>query len=83
MNEDPREGWPSASGAEANSLCPPRFLAQRGMPELPESREAESSTAVHAALAGQPIRQLTSEEHDALERYRALEAKILESWHTP
>lgn len=48
---DPRAGWTSASNAQADSLCPGRHLAQRGIPET-AGEYAESGRKVHAALAG-------------------------------
>lgn len=54
MNLDERGPWTSASNAAADRLCPGRFLAQRGMPELPEQQETSSGIRIHAWLEGKP-----------------------------
>lgn len=48
--QDERGGWTSASNAEADSLCPGRHIAQRGLPEGAKGADAESGTRIHAWL---------------------------------
>lgn len=48
---DERRGSTSASNAMADSLCPGRHLAQRGLPDTTSSA-SETGTRIHAALSG-------------------------------
>lgn len=51
QTQDIRRGWTSASNAEADLLCGARHLSQRGVPEPPKSKEADSGQRIHQALA--------------------------------
>lgn len=51
---DERKGATSASSAESDLLCPGRFLAQQGLPEM-VSEDALSGTRIHAWLAGKEV----------------------------
>lgn len=72
---DPRMGATSASSAEADSLCPGRFQAQRGLPEI-KSEDAASGTRIHEALAGKVI-QLSPDEQEIKERCEEIEQKLV------
>ena len=60
--KDEREGWTSASSAEADALCPGRHLAQRGIPEPEQSPEAASGTRIHAWLEDHKSAPLLSDD---------------------
>lgn len=61
---DERQNLPSASGLERIALCPGSWAAEQTSPAPDTSSpEADSGTAIHAALAGEkPARPLTEEE---------------------
>jgi hypothetical protein len=79
---DEREGWTSASSAEADSLCAGRHLAQRGLPEEVKSADADTGTRIHAALqAGTPDGSdnsptLTGDDCDTFEKCRDIEMEV-------
>lgn len=75
MNTSERQGWTSASNAEADSLCHGRHLAQRDLPEV-ASDDAEHGRAIHAALAGEDV-TLTLEQRDIVDSCRAIEARLV------
>jgi hypothetical protein len=76
MSEDIRQGWTSASNAAADSLCPGRHLAQKGMPDI-KGPWSESGTAVHKALATGDASKLTLAEHDTYEACRKIAGKLV------
>lgn len=63
---DERQNLPSASGLERLALCPGSWSAEQASPTPDTSSpEADSGTAIHAALAGEaPARPLTTEEEN-------------------
>ncbi len=81
-SEDVRKGATSASNALADSLCPGRHLAQRGIPEPPASEDASTGHRIHAALANKPsgsgdeLQKLTLAERDMFDSCREIEKKI-------
>lgn len=79
--EDPRRGATSASSAEADSLCPGRFLAQVGLPDV-KSEAAESGTRIHAALAGQTV-TLTPDELELAKACKEVEEKLVQQVFGP
>jgi hypothetical protein len=82
---DVRGGWTSASNALADSLCPGRHNAQKGIPRAPEeSNEYRNyGTKVHAALAD-PDRMremnLTADEKEMYELCRQVEKDLMASY---
>ncbi len=78
---DDRGIWPSASAAEANHLCPGRHLAQLGIPEEPQTPDAESGTVIHDAWANRPRRPLTHDEQESLEALRSRSDEIFRQWN--
>ncbi len=76
--DDPRKGATSASNALADSLCPGRFLAQRGIPEPPRSADASMGTRIHQALATElEPAKLTLEEREVFDACREIEKKTV------
>ncbi len=74
---DIREGWTSASNAEADSLCPGRHLAQKGLPDEPKGEWAETGTRIHKALAGEiSPSTLTLEERETFDACREIERAV-------
>ncbi len=78
-NGDIRGGWTSASNAEADSLCPGRHLAQRGIPDEPKGEWAETGTRIHAALAVESgaLAKLSLEERETFDACREIEKKVV------
>jgi len=68
-----------ASSLQRYALCPGSWALeqQAEVPELPEPEICESGTAIHAVLAGSPIRELTPDEEDLVEQCRDEESTIL------
>lgn len=65
MNNDQSRGsWTSASNAEADLLCPGRFLAQTNCPEDPGSEDAAFGIALHSAIATGDVTKLDVEQQD-------------------
>lgn len=79
-NPTSRGDWPSASAGEANKRCRKRHLAQIGIPEPEQDPDAESGSAIHAAWAGKPYRELTPDEQESLEALKSRETEILAAW---
>lgn len=75
---DPRKNLPSASSAEADSLCPGRFMAQEGLPD-DKSEDAASGDRVHLAFRGQPV-ELSEFEKETVDRGKEIENQMLTSW---
>lgn len=74
---DPREGWTSASNAEADLICPGRHQAQKNMPDS-SSSDAERGNRVHAALAANnPNLTDTLEEREMVEACQTIEKKVV------
>lgn len=73
-----RKGLPSASNAEADSLCPGRFLAQYEIPEIQKSA-ADYGTLVHKAFAGEDV-ELDPEQERTVELGRNIEDMMLTRW---
>jgi len=71
---DERRGGTSASNAQADSLCPGRHLAQRGLPET-SNGDASYGTRIHAALSTQDPSNLTLEERETYDACLAIEAE--------
>ena len=77
MNDFERKGWTSASNAQADALCPGRHLAQRDIPEPERSKDAETGTRIHAALAGDGTTELTLQEQDTYDRCKKIERDLV------
>lgn len=75
---DARRNLPSASNAEADELCPGRFVAQQGLPEE-KSHDAESGTRVHQAFQGMDV-ELSTFERDTVESGMEIENRLLTKW---
>jgi hypothetical protein len=76
---DERKGGTSASNAHADSLCPGRFLAQRGIEPEPESDDAGTGRRIHAALCvtgDKDFQTLNPEEHKTASECREVEQAI-------
>ena len=77
---DERGGWTSASSAEADSLCPGRHLAQKGIAETDPGEDASRGSRIHAALeVGNPT-ALVGDEVDCYEQLAGMEQQSLASW---
>lgn len=76
-NPDSRGKWTSASAAQADQLCPGRHLAQRGIPEPPQTEDAASGTRIHAALAGSDV-ELSDDEREVYINCQKLNNEIFE-----
>jgi hypothetical protein len=79
-NPDPiRQGWTSASNSEADTACPGRHIAQRGLPET-ESADASFGSLIHQALADSGDRsvmtKLTLEQREIFDACRDIEKKL-------
>lgn len=78
-NTDERRGWTSASNAEADSLCPGRHQAQKGMPEV-SGDYADRGTAIHRVLAteeGALTTNLAVEDRETFEACREQERALV------
>ncbi len=73
---DPRQGYTSASNAEADYLCPGRHLAQKGIPEE-QSGASDFGNALHAAFEGREV-SLDRFQEKLLQRAREREKQVLE-----
>lgn len=87
-NIDPRRGATSASNAQADTLCPGRHNAQKGIPQPPASKDAEFGRIIHAALAENAreevnvgaLKSLTGEQRDIFDACREIEKKLIEQF---
>lgn len=79
ISEDVRKGATSASNALADSLCPGRHLAQKGLPEPERSEDAQMGTRIHNALAKESgvLSALSLAERDMFDSCRDIEHKIV------
>ena len=79
-----RLGLHSASGLEADMLCPGRHRQCAGMPS-PSGPDAERGNRVHLALLhgeeSDAWKALTAEELDTAERCQKLATEAVKSWH--
>ncbi len=77
MNEQCRGEWTSASNALPDRLCPGRYQAQIGLPELPPTEESESGRVIHALWTGtKPPRKPMGEEIEKAEALREQEQMV-------
>lgn len=67
----------SASNAYADSLCPGRHLAQKGIPEPPESEDAKFGNQIHKALMLRDPAGLTAKQVDLYESCIKIEDKLI------
>lgn len=78
MTFNPRD-WPSASPAEANTKCLGKFLAERGLPELPRDKDdlADSGNIVHALWTGKfdPDKHRTPTPEEVDKSYALIDAE--------
>lgn len=75
---DPRKGATSASSASYDAVCSGRFLAQKGLPDV-KSEEAESGSAIHAALADSTkggLPKLSLEQRELFDSCRDIEKRL-------
>jgi hypothetical protein len=85
---DVREGWTSASNAQADALCPARHLSQKvakvngalngGVEE--SSPDAQTGTRIHEALAKGDPAGLSVNETDTFDACRQIEAKLVNGY---
>jgi hypothetical protein len=73
---DIRRGATSASNAEADSKCPGRHLAQKGIPDK-AGEYAETGNRIDAALTKSDPAGLKLEEAETYDACREIEAKLL------
>lgn len=78
MNE--RGQWTSASAAAADAACPGRHIAQRGIPEPEKTQDAESGTAIHAALCRGSDGTLTLEQKEVWDDCIKIEQKVIKQF---
>ena len=78
MITDERQGWTSASNAEADSLCPGRHLISRGLP-FESTPEATTGTRIHAWLACDDV-QLSDEELEIAEGLSGKANGVIDLW---
>lgn len=77
MVVDVRRGGTSASNAPADSLCPGRHVAQRGIADR-ITDYTESGNRIHAALAGKlDPASLVLDEREIFDACREIEAKVV------
>ncbi len=81
-NDDPRKGGTSASNAHADSLCPGRHLAQKGLTSE-DSEDAAFGRVIHAALASRDPSKLTADQLDIYESTVAIETRLLDQLFGP
>lgn len=77
---DERRGCTSASSAQADSLCPGRHNAQKGIKPEPPGADAEFGRIIHAALAVETdnaAQSLTGEQRDIFDACREIEKKLV------
>jgi len=77
--DDARQGWTSASNAEADAKCPGAHLACRGLPEI-VSDDAMSGTFIHAWLAGNPITPLSADEQEVADACLRIKDQMVAEW---
>lgn len=76
VTPDIRRSLTSASNAEADSLCPGRHLAQRGLPSY-ETSDAAAGTLIHRAFAGEEVEGMNPGQRKTLKQARLLEESIV------
>src|ERR1043166_3714949 len=80
-HDEQTRGGTSASNAAADAVCPGRHLAQRGLPEPPETDDARSGRIIHAALANSNDRgfmeKLTYEQRNLFDQCRDIEKRLV------
>lgn len=79
MNNQPvdeRQGWTSASNAQADALCPGRHNAQRGLPST-RTKDAEFGDRIHNALCRRDPSGLSTEERDTYDLCERMEEKVV------
>ncbi len=85
---DVRRGWTSASNALADSLCPGRHLAQRGIVPPLSSEDATFGQRIHAALAYNPVNgetannpgKLSLKEREVFDSCREIEKAMVRNF---
>jgi hypothetical protein len=77
---DERQGWTSASNAEADELCPGRHLAQKGIVEPPKDSDRDFGIRVHDALEKDSPIDLTPTQLDAYEECKEVERAALRKY---
>lgn len=82
MSDDPRKGGTSASNAQADSLCPGRHLAQKGLTST-ESEDATFGRIIHAALAANDPSKLTTDQLDIYDSCQQIEARFVDQLFGP
>lgn len=82
IQDQERGQWTSASSAQADSLCPGRHLAQRGIPDEPTDASSFGNR-IHAALAARKGDGLTVEEESIYESCLEIERKVLLKYFGP
>lgn len=73
--ESVRQGWTSASNAEADALCLARHFAQRGLPEV-ERPDSTFGNQIHAALAVAKPDGLSLEQTEIYDACQKIAAKL-------
>jgi hypothetical protein len=83
MSDQSNRGiWTSASNAQADSLCPGRHQAQKGINDT-DSESAEFGTQIHAALANGNSAGLSAAQESIYESVLEIEKKILSKYYGP
>ena len=81
---DPRRGLPSASNAQADSLCPGRHLAHQATMSnlvLVKNGDSEFGDAVHAAMANPALAAgLTQQRRAVYDKAKQFEDDMLTAW---
>jgi hypothetical protein len=78
---DPRQGWTSASNAQADSLCAGRHLAQKGLVSL-ASEDSTLGNRIHAALHNGTPHNLSIKEQETLDACKTIEVKVAGQFFT-
>lgn len=82
ITEPDRGQWTSASNAQADALCPGRFLAQRGLPDV-RTEDAEHGRIIHEALKKQDPTGLSVEQIDTYDACNEIERRALLKFFGP
>jgi Protein of unknown function (DUF2800) len=82
ITEPDRGQWTSASNAQADSLCPGRYLAQKGIPEV-QTEAAEHGRIIHEALKKQDPAGLTVEQVDTYNACNEIDRRALLKFFGP
>lgn len=74
---DERNGLPSASAASRYAACLGSYQLERQVVEQETSADAQTGNRIHAALALEPVTDLTTDETWIIDRCREQEAEVV------